>query len=237
MCADVRWVWQQEVCFDQYPRFLFLSAHRYKRPNVCPPMMIYPCAELLRCLLFLAVVSCGHPGSPPHSQMSGDNYTVGAVVHYSCTGKRTLVGNATRMCGLDGHWTGSLPHCSGMGPGMGVRGPTEHLTDGRWTSSRGANVTDRRKADLLNTHPIPHMQRAQVSEVPTGLRSSFIPVVSCGQACTAERLQIREDIAVLAVCGSQMILFSRIKSTAKILNLVLVRFPQKGEIPKVFATI
>ena len=51
--------------------------------------------------------------------MSGDSYTVGAVVRYSCTGKRTLVGNATRMCGLDGQWTGSLPHCSGMGPGVG----------------------------------------------------------------------------------------------------------------------
>uniref|UniRef100_A0A4W2EWQ3 CUB and Sushi multiple domains 2 n=1 Tax=Bos indicus x Bos taurus TaxID=30522 RepID=A0A4W2EWQ3_BOBOX len=67
-----------------------------------------------QCLL----VSCGHPGSPPHSQMSGDSYTVGAVVRYSCTGKRTLVGNATRMCGLDGHWTGSLPHCSGASIGV-----------------------------------------------------------------------------------------------------------------------
>ncbi|XP_013375174.1 PREDICTED: CUB and sushi domain-containing protein 2 isoform X4 [Chinchilla lanigera] len=67
-----------------------------------------------QCLL----VSCGHPGSPPHSQMSGDSYTVGAVVRYSCTGKRTLVGNATRMCGLDGHWTGSLPHCSGTSSGV-----------------------------------------------------------------------------------------------------------------------
>ncbi|XP_072863625.1 CUB and sushi domain-containing protein 2 isoform X5 [Chlorocebus sabaeus] len=67
-----------------------------------------------QCLL----VSCGHPGSPPHSQMSGDSYTVGAVVRYSCTGKRTLVGNSTRMCGLDGHWTGSLPHCSGTSMGV-----------------------------------------------------------------------------------------------------------------------
>ncbi|XP_027393725.1 CUB and sushi domain-containing protein 2 isoform X3 [Bos indicus x Bos taurus] len=67
-----------------------------------------------QCLL----VSCGHPGSPPHSQMSGDSYTVGAVVRYSCTGKRTLVGNATRMCGLGGHWTGSLPHCSGTSIGV-----------------------------------------------------------------------------------------------------------------------
>ncbi|XP_016814233.2 CUB and sushi domain-containing protein 2 isoform X3 [Pan troglodytes] len=67
-----------------------------------------------QCLL----VSCGHPGSPPHSQMSGDSYTVGAVVRYSCIGKRTLVGNSTRMCGLDGHWTGSLPHCSGTSVGV-----------------------------------------------------------------------------------------------------------------------
>ncbi|XP_032244248.1 CUB and sushi domain-containing protein 2 isoform X5 [Phoca vitulina] len=67
-----------------------------------------------QCLL----VSCGHPGSPPHALMSGDSFTVGAVVRYSCTGKRTLVGNATRMCGLDGHWTGSLPHCSGTSMGI-----------------------------------------------------------------------------------------------------------------------
>ncbi|XP_060061806.1 CUB and sushi domain-containing protein 2 isoform X4 [Erinaceus europaeus] len=67
-----------------------------------------------QCLL----VSCGHPGSPPHSQMSGDSYTMGAVVRYTCNGKRTLVGNATRMCGLDGHWTGSLPHCSGSTMGI-----------------------------------------------------------------------------------------------------------------------
>ncbi|KAJ8781078.1 hypothetical protein J1605_001121 [Eschrichtius robustus] len=83
-----------------------------------PVMMIHPGAELLRCLPFPTVVSCGHPGSPPHSQMSGDNYTAGAVVRYSCTSKRTLVGNATRMCGLDGHWTGSLPHCSGTSMGI-----------------------------------------------------------------------------------------------------------------------
>lgn len=71
----------------------------------------------------------------------------------------------------------------------GERGPIEHLTDGRWTSSQGANVTDGRKVDLLNPHLIPHKQRAQVSEVPTGLQTSFISIVSCGQACTAERLQ------------------------------------------------
>lgn len=60
--------------------------------------------------------------------MSGDSYIVGAVVRYSCTGKRTLVGNATRMCGLDGHWTGSLPHCSGME--CGVQGTGGALAGG-----------------------------------------------------------------------------------------------------------
>lgn len=133
---------QKKVCFDRYPGFLFLSAGHCKHPTVCPVMTTYPCAELLRCLLFLPVVSCGHPGSPPHSQMSGDNYTVGAVVRYSCTGKRTLVGNSTRMCGLDGHWTGSLPHCSGMGPSMGERGPMGHLAEGAWMGSQSVRMTD-----------------------------------------------------------------------------------------------
>ncbi|XP_056651096.1 CUB and sushi domain-containing protein 2 isoform X2 [Monodelphis domestica] len=69
--------------------------------------------SLPQCLL----VSCGHPGSPPHSQISGDTYTVGSVVRYSCLGKRILIGNSTRMCQLDGHWSGSLPHCSGSSVG------------------------------------------------------------------------------------------------------------------------
>ncbi|GAB0199455.1 CUB and sushi domain-containing protein 3 [Grus japonensis] len=64
------------------------------------------------------VVSCGHPGSPPHAQISGDKYTVGSVVRYSCLGKRTLIGNSTRMCQLDGRWSGSLPHCSGGSQGL-----------------------------------------------------------------------------------------------------------------------
>lgn len=111
--------------------FLLFSACHYRKPSMFPVMTIHPFVELLICLLFPTVVSCGHPGSPPHAQMSGDSFTVGAVVRYSCIGKRTLVGNATRMCGLDGHWTGSLPHCSGMEPGMREQDPMEPLTGGR----------------------------------------------------------------------------------------------------------
>lgn len=132
--------------------------------------MIHPGAELLRRLLFPTVVSCGHPGSPPHSQMSGDSYTVGAVVRYSCTGKRTLVGNATRMCGLGGHWTGSLPHCSGKGL---VWGRGSNGTRGWWeggSSKVRVKQTEGREAELLDLHPIPPRQRAGLSEVPTGLQ-------------------------------------------------------------------
>ncbi|XP_069079880.1 CUB and sushi domain-containing protein 2 [Pleurodeles waltl] len=69
---------------------------------------------LPQCLL----VSCGHPGVPPNAQISGERYTVGSVVRYSCMGKRTLIGNTTRMCQLDGHWSGFLPHCSGESQGV-----------------------------------------------------------------------------------------------------------------------
>ncbi|XP_067329772.1 CUB and sushi domain-containing protein 2 isoform X5 [Anolis sagrei] len=64
------------------------------------------------------LVSCGHPGSPPHAQISGDVYTVGSVVRYSCLQGRNLIGNSTRMCQLDGRWSGSLPHCSGSNQGL-----------------------------------------------------------------------------------------------------------------------
>ncbi|XP_051775015.1 CUB and sushi domain-containing protein 1 [Erpetoichthys calabaricus] len=70
--------------------------------------------SLPQCLL----VSCGHPSVPPNGQISGDRFTVGSVVRYSCLSRRSLIGNSTRMCQLDGHWSGSLPHCSGDSLGM-----------------------------------------------------------------------------------------------------------------------
>ncbi|MEE6484219.1 hypothetical protein FKM82_013795 [Ascaphus truei] len=64
---------------------------------------------LPRCLL----ISCGYPGLPPNAQITSNRHTVGAVVQYSCQAKRTLIGNSTRTCQLDGRWSGFLPHCSG----------------------------------------------------------------------------------------------------------------------------
>ncbi|XP_036397589.1 CUB and sushi domain-containing protein 1-like [Megalops cyprinoides] len=62
-----------------------------------------------KCLLVL----CDRPSVPPYGQISGDRRTVGSVIRFSCQGQRSLIGNSTRMCQLDGHWSGSMPHCSG----------------------------------------------------------------------------------------------------------------------------
>ncbi|CAG12911.1 unnamed protein product, partial [Tetraodon nigroviridis] len=58
-------------------------------------------------------VDCGHPGTPPYAVMSGEKFTFGSTVRYSCSGDRQLVGDSLLNCQLNGHWSGPLPHCSG----------------------------------------------------------------------------------------------------------------------------
>uniref|UniRef100_A0A667WX46 CUB and Sushi multiple domains 2 n=1 Tax=Myripristis murdjan TaxID=586833 RepID=A0A667WX46_9TELE len=70
--------------------------------------------SLPKCLLVL----CDRPSMPPYAQISGDRRTVGSVIRFSCIGQRTIIGNTTRMCQLDGQWSGSLPHCSGESAGL-----------------------------------------------------------------------------------------------------------------------
>lgn len=65
------------------------------------------------CLYLMPVVLCDHPSMPPYTQISGERKTVGSVIRYSCMGQRTIVGNATRVCQLNGQWSGSPPHCTG----------------------------------------------------------------------------------------------------------------------------
>lgn len=43
----------------------------------------------------------------------GERFTYGATVHYTCNGDHSLVGNSTRVCQEDSHWSGALPHCTG----------------------------------------------------------------------------------------------------------------------------
>lgn len=94
-------------------------------PSACVSTSAVGCwwhcvVPLFICLPFLSslcpdrtVVLCDRPSMPPYAQISGDRRTVGSVIRYSCIGQRTIVGNTTRMCQLDGQWSGSPPHCSG----------------------------------------------------------------------------------------------------------------------------
>nr|KAF6460491.1 hypothetical protein HJG59_011409 [Molossus molossus] len=70
--------------------------------------------SLPKCL----AISCGHPGVPANAILTGDVFTFGATVHYSCKGTHRLVGNSTRVCREDSHWSGALPHCTGNNPGF-----------------------------------------------------------------------------------------------------------------------
>uniref|UniRef100_A0A673LGJ5 CUB and sushi domain-containing protein 3-like n=1 Tax=Sinocyclocheilus rhinocerous TaxID=307959 RepID=A0A673LGJ5_9TELE len=63
------------------------------------------------------VVDCGHPGSPPNGVLSGDKFTFGSTVRYSCTGGRQLKGESSRTCQLNGHWSAPMPFCSGDSSG------------------------------------------------------------------------------------------------------------------------
>ncbi|XP_062852030.1 CUB and sushi domain-containing protein 1-like [Trichomycterus rosablanca] len=70
--------------------------------------------SLSKCL----TISCGDPGTPPFAILSGRRFTTDAVVHYSCSQGRRLIGNATLYCQEDGHWSGSAPYCSGGSAGF-----------------------------------------------------------------------------------------------------------------------
>uniref|UniRef100_A0A3B3ZK64 Uncharacterized protein n=2 Tax=Periophthalmus magnuspinnatus TaxID=409849 RepID=A0A3B3ZK64_9GOBI len=59
------------------------------------------------------VVDCGHPGSPPNGVLSGDKFTFGSTVRYSCLGGRQLKGESSRTCQLSGMWSAPMPFCSG----------------------------------------------------------------------------------------------------------------------------
>nr|XP_015809261.2 CUB and sushi domain-containing protein 1 isoform X2 [Nothobranchius furzeri] len=68
-----------------------------------------------RCL----AISCGDPGVPPNTVVSGtQSWTYGSVLQYSCLPGGVLVGNTTRHCQEDGTWSGAPPYCTGVVSGI-----------------------------------------------------------------------------------------------------------------------
>uniref|UniRef100_A0A8C2HQA1 CUB and Sushi multiple domains 3a n=1 Tax=Cyprinus carpio TaxID=7962 RepID=A0A8C2HQA1_CYPCA len=82
-----------------------------------PVLTCQPTGQLDKPLPECIVVDCGHPGSPPNGVLSGDKFTFGATVRYSCTGGRQLKGESSRTCQLNGHWSAPMPFCSGDSSG------------------------------------------------------------------------------------------------------------------------
>ncbi|TSK20132.1 CUB and sushi domain-containing protein 3 [Bagarius yarrelli] len=108
------------VSYDCNPGYYLFGA---------PVLTCQPVAYWDRPLPECIEVECGHPGVPPHALLIGDKFTSGSTVRYTCMGGRRLIGDATRTCQLTGHWSGSLPHCSGEAAGeCGDPGTPAHAT-------------------------------------------------------------------------------------------------------------
>lgn len=63
-------------------------------------------------LPLLPVVACGKPDiRDDHTVVEGDSYVVEHWVTYGCDEGYELNGNASRVCGGDGKWSGEAPAC------------------------------------------------------------------------------------------------------------------------------
>ncbi|XP_031134127.1 CUB and sushi domain-containing protein 3-like isoform X1 [Sander lucioperca] len=127
-------------------------------------------------------VDCGHPGTPPHGVMSGEKFTFGSTVRYSCSGDRQLIGDSSLTCQLNGHWSGPLPHCSGDSAGTcGDPGTPAHC------SREAGNFKVRSKVRF--TCAVGHTLYGSAERIcfPNGTwsgRQPFCKPVQCGNPAT-----------------------------------------------------
>lgn len=56
-------------------------------------------------------LTCGSPDSLQNTTVVGRNYSVGALINYSCPKGHALDGNGTRQCLNAGIWSGAAPMC------------------------------------------------------------------------------------------------------------------------------
>uniref|UniRef100_A0A8B7TPY5 CUB and sushi domain-containing protein 1-like n=1 Tax=Castor canadensis TaxID=51338 RepID=A0A8B7TPY5_CASCN len=147
--------------------------------------------SLPKCL----AISCGHPGVPANAVLTGELFTYGATVQYSCKGGQSLTGNSTRVCQEDSHWSGALPHCSGNHPGFcGDPGTPAH----------GSRLGDefKTKSLLRFSCEMGHQLRGSAERtcLPDGSWSGVQPVceaVSCGNPGTPTNGMILSSDGVL----------------------------------------
>ena len=63
--------------------------------------------------LIIAAVSCPDPKSPSHGSRSGDDFTFGKKVSYTCDRGYKITGSSNRTCTASGTWSGIQPTCTG----------------------------------------------------------------------------------------------------------------------------
>lgn len=87
--------------------------------------------------LFQEPIKCKAPGNPENGHSSGEIYTVGAEVTFSCEKGHQLMGTTKLTCLESGEWSHPIPYCEGVFnkfPMFMVFGDPRH--------SRGRNVKD-----------------------------------------------------------------------------------------------
>lgn len=61
-------------------------------------------------------VKCRDPGKPQHGLLSGDTYSVGSEVTFSCEEGFRLAGVTKLTCLESGEWSHPVPYCEGGVP-------------------------------------------------------------------------------------------------------------------------
>ena len=61
--------------------------------------------------LTCTIVECGDPGIPVNGHSTGNNFTYGSTVTFTCDIGYELQGNKTALCQADGQWSSNIPLC------------------------------------------------------------------------------------------------------------------------------
>lgn len=80
---------------------------------------LHGCVKAIYCLtktisLFQEPVKCKPPGNPENGHSSGEIYTVGAEVTFSCEEGHQLMGETKITCLESGEWSHLMPYCEGV---------------------------------------------------------------------------------------------------------------------------
>lgn len=67
-------------------------------------------------LVVVTAVQCPTPENPAHGKAIFTSCSYNSVVSHECDYGYTLVGEATRRCGADKKWSGTMPKCQGTSP-------------------------------------------------------------------------------------------------------------------------